>query len=405
MLLLGKSKARHKAHADQRPNRRQQANPKEQPRQHAFALDLRLRHVADHRQKHADEPAAHRHRHLAGKGLPGEGDRRAALVGVVLRVLDGVGNHRRGKDVGHHHEQRAQAEENKQHRHLLIPDKPHHHAHRHVQPAEDHKQLPLLHPARQHRGDQAQHRRHNAHHANRHLQAAVAQVVDKEVDIQPARHVVEHAEKERQQDDKQRLVLAQVVEGVADGHLFRARRYALFDLHKAVKHQRQAHQHHHQRRHKVAFIVAVLGEERRQLREEDIGAGNPGVHPEHRRRHRAGALGGVVGHHRRHRPERDIGDGVQRPPQDICHPGVEDFGGHVRFDFIKRQQRDAGNQQRRDQQKVPKLAEPAVNGVHYAGKQRIVNRVPRAGKQEDGARRQRRDPQHVGVKVVNKRTH
>lgn len=326
-------------------------------------------------------------------------------MGVVLRVLDGVGNHRRGEDVGHHHEQRAQAEENEQHRHLLIPDKPHHHAHRHVQPAEDHKQLPLLHPARQHRRDQAQHRRHDPHHANRHLQAAVAQIVDKEVDIQPARHVVEHTEKERQQDDKQRLVLAQVVEGVADGHLFRARRHALFDLHKAVKHQRQAHQHHHQRRHKVAFIVAVLGEERRQLREEDVGAGNPRVHPEHRRRHRAGALGGVVGHHRRHRPERDIGDGVQRPPQDIRHPGVEDFGGHVRFDFIERQQRDAGDQQRGDQQKVAKFAEPAVNGVHYAGKQRIVNRVPRAGNQEDGARRQRRDPQHVGVKIVNKRTH
>ena len=83
-----------------------------------------------------------------------------------------------------------------------------------------------------------------------------------------------------------------------------------------------SHQHHHQRRHKVAFIIAVLGEERRQLREEDVGAGNPRVHPEHRRRHRAGALGGVVGHHRRHRPERDIGDGVQRPPQDIRHPGV-----------------------------------------------------------------------------------
>ena len=160
---------------------------------------------------------------------------------------------------------------------------------------------------------------------------------------------MEHAEKERQQDDKQRLVLAQVVEGVAHRHLFRAGRDALFDLHKAVEHQRQAHQHHHQRRHKVAFIVAVLGKERRQLREEDVGAGNPGVHPEHRRRYRAGALAGVVGHHRRHRPERDIGDGVQRPPQDIRYPGVEDFGGHVRFDFIERQQGDAGNQQRRNQ--------------------------------------------------------
>lgn len=54
MLLLGKGKARHKAHADQRPNRRQQANPEEQPRQHAIALGLRLRHIVDHRQKHAD---------------------------------------------------------------------------------------------------------------------------------------------------------------------------------------------------------------------------------------------------------------------------------------------------------------------------------------------------------------
>ena len=235
-------------------------------------------------------------------------------MGVVFRVLDGVGNHRRGEDVGHHHEQRAQAEQDKQQRRVLIAREPHHHAHRHVQPAEDHKQLPLLHPARQQRGDQAQHRRHYPHHANCHLQAAVAHVVDKEVDIQSARHVMEHAEKERQQDDKQRLVLAQVVEAVAHRHLFRAGRDALFDLHKAVEHQRQPHQHHHQRRHKVAFIVAVLGKERRQLREEDIGAGNPGVHPEHCRRHRAGALAGVIGHHRRHRPERDIGDGVQRPP-------------------------------------------------------------------------------------------
>ena len=324
---------------------------------------------------------------------------------MVLRILNGVGNHRGGEDVGHHHEQRTQAKQDKQHRRLLIAHKPHHHAYRDIQPAEDHKQLPLLHPARQHRGDETHHRRHNPHHADRHLQAAVPHIVDKEVDIEAAGHVVKHAEKERQQNDKQRLVLAQVMEGVTYRHLFRTRRHTLLNLHKAVEHQRQADQHHHQRRHKIAFVVAVVGKERRQFREENVGAGNPGVDPQHGRRHRAGALPGVVSHHRRHRPERDIRDGVQRSPQNVRHPGVENFGGHVRFDFIERQQRDAGDQQRRDQQKVAKLAEPAVNGVHNAGKQRIVNRIPRTGNQEDGACRQRRDPQHVGVKIVNKRTH
>jgi len=32
-----------------------------------------------------------------------------------------------------------------------------------------------------------------------------------------------------------------------------------YDGYKAVEHQWQVHQHHHQRRHKVVFIVAVLG--------------------------------------------------------------------------------------------------------------------------------------------------
>ncbi len=295
-------------------------------------------------------------------------------------------------------EELCEHEHHEQHRHVFITCHEEYDTHHNVQDNDARQQVFLAEFLRQVGNQEETQSCEGAHQPVDAHEAFVAHVVDEEIQDDAVDNVHEEVQEENRQHLEQVTVHQQVAEHVLHRDFFTGRRLHAFpDRGGTEHHEGIAGDHDQDHRHEVAVSQGFLTEQTYQQRYQGAHHANSGKHTQVRGGHKAGPCLGVIGDDRRDRPERDVGDGIYRAPENVGDRRIQHLPLNRKIRREEAQNRGDHHEQRCKLQVAFELAGFCPSGVHEPGHHGVVDGIPYTGNQENRGSRQGRDPQDISV--------